>query len=269
MTTAPSAPAPAGAGFARDVATVFEREIRPSLREPLGLILSLGQPLLLLFFFGPLLGGAQGMGAPGGGAESSWQWFVPGVLVMLCLFGPMMSGYNLLTELLTGSMERMLVSPIDRSAMLVGRTLKEFAVLLAQAVLIIALAVPLGFRLHPPGILAGLLLLGVFGIGLGAFSFFLAMKSTPSGELFYGVTQLALFPLMLLSGVLLPMDFGPRWLQVVALANPVSHITDGVRALFSGAYTDPSVLWGFLAAGAIAAAGLLLGNRAIRKGVGV
>src|SRR5690606_13589625 len=70
MTTAPSAPATGGAGFARDVATVFEREIRPSLREPLGLLLSLGQPLLLLFFFGPLLGGAQGVGAPGAGGES-------------------------------------------------------------------------------------------------------------------------------------------------------------------------------------------------------
>ncbi|MDA2803678.1 ABC transporter permease [Nocardiopsis suaedae] len=263
----PPAPVPArspAASFSRDVATVFTREITPSVRDPLGLLFTMAQPLLLLFFFGPLLGG---VGAGGGGG--SWQWFVPGVLVMLTLFGPMMAGYNLLVELLGGAMERMLVSPMNRTAMLIGRTLKEFAVLLVQAVLIVLLAVPMGFELYPLGLLAGLLLLAVFGVGLGSLSFLLAMKSAPSGELFYGVTQLAVFPLMLLSGVLLPMDFGPQWLQTVAMVNPVTHIADAMRALFTGSFTDPSIAWGALSAAAVAAVGLTFGTRAMRKGVGV
>src|SRR5687768_2188792 len=160
--------------FLRDTATVFTREVRPSLREPVGLLFEMGQPLLFLFLFGSLLDGAIG---------SAWQWFVPGILVMMCLSGPMMAGYNLLVELIGGSLERMMVTPLSRTAMLVGRTLKEFAILLAQAVLIIALAVPLGFRLHVAGVLAGLVLLAVFGIGLGALSFALAIASQPGGEL--------------------------------------------------------------------------------------
>ncbi|MGP4021422.1 ABC transporter permease [Saccharopolyspora sp. 5N708] len=247
--------------FFRDTATVFTREITPTLREPVAILFSMAQPVLFLFFFGPLLTGTTGFDA------SPWQWFVPGILVMMCLFGPLMAGYNLLVELGGGSMERMLVTPLNRSAMLVGRTLKEFALLLVQAVLLICLALPLGFRLHPTGVLVGLVLLLVFGVGLGALSFVLAMIAHPGGELFYAVTQLVLFPLLLLSGVLLPMDFGPAWLQVAARFNPVSHIADAERALFSGQLADPSVLAGTIAAAALAAIGLWLGTRAMKRGI--
>ncbi|MFI0465822.1 ABC transporter permease [Saccharopolyspora sp. 5N102] len=247
--------------FFRDTATVFAREFTPALREPMVILFSMAQPVLFLFLFGPLLAGTSGFDA------APWQWFVPGILVMMCLFGPMMAGYNLLVELGGGSLERMLVTPLNRSAMLVGRTLKEFALLLVQAVLLIALSVPLGFQLHPTGVLAGLALLLVFGVGLGALSFVLAIASHPGGELFYAITQLVLFPLLLLSGVLLPMDFGPAWLQVVARLNPVSHIADAERALFSGQLADPSVPYGIIAAGVIAAAGLWLGTRAMKRGI--
>ncbi|GAA0503131.1 transport permease protein [Saccharopolyspora subtropica] len=244
--------------FLRDTATVFVREITPTLRAPAGIAFTMTQPLL--FLFGPLLAGT-------GFPTSPWQWFVPGVLVMMCLFGPMMAGYTLLVELIGGSMERMLVTPINRSAMLVGRTLKEFAMLLVQAVLLVALAVPLGFRPHPVGVLAGLALLLVFGIGLGALSFVLAIASAPGGELFYMVTQLVLFPLLLLSGVLLPMDFGPGWLRAIAAVNPVSHLADAERALFGGNLTDPSVFTGTAVAVALAALGLAWGTRAMKRGV--
>ena len=92
--------------FLRDTATVFTREFRPSLRNPAGLLFEMGQPLLFLFLFGSLLDGAVG---------ASWQWFVPGILVMMCLTGPLSSGYNLLVELIGGSMERLMVTPVDRT----------------------------------------------------------------------------------------------------------------------------------------------------------
>ncbi|WP_219518209.1 ABC transporter permease [Nonomuraea ceibae] len=244
--------------FLRDTATVFRREFAPVLREPVGLLFEMGQPLLFLFLFGSLLDGAVG---------SSWQWFVPGILVMMCLSGPMASGYHLLVELIGGSMERMMVTPLNRTAMLVGRTLKEMAILTAQAVLIIVLALPLGFELHPAGVVAGMALLIVFGIGLGALSFVLALKSAPSGTLFYVVTQALLFPMLLLSGVLLPMDSGPAWLRALGDVNPVTHVVDAQRALFAGDLAHPSVLYGAAAAVVIAAAGLVLGNRAMRRGV--
>ncbi|MBP2321042.1 ABC-2 type transport system permease protein [Kibdelosporangium banguiense] len=245
--------------FFRDTAIVFTREFAPALREPVGLIFAMGQPLLFLFLFGSLLAGTPGMGG--------WQWFVPGILVMMCLFGPMGAGHSLLAELGGGSLERMLVTPLSRTAMLIGRTAKESIVLLAQAVLIIGLAMTLGLRLYPAGVLLALVMLTVFGIGLSALSFVLAIKSQPSGNLFWIVTQTLMFPVILLSGVLLPMDSGPAWLRVAGAVNPVSYIVDAQRALFSGGLADISVLYGTIAALVIAVSGLLLGTRVMRRGI--
>ncbi|NJP98076.1 ABC transporter permease [Nonomuraea sp. FMUSA5-5] len=244
--------------FLRDTTTVFSREIRPSLRNPAGLLFDMGQPLLFLFLFGSLLDGAVG---------SSWQWFVPGILVMMCLTGPMSAGYTLLVELIGGAMERLMVTPLNRTAMLVGKSVKAMLTLLVQAVLIIVLALPLGFELHLAGVLGALAQLVVFSVGLGALSFVLAIRSAPGGTLFYVVSQSIMFPLLLLSGVLLPLETAPGWLRALGQVNPVTYIVDAQRALFAGDLANPSVLYGTAAACAVAAIGLYLGNRAMRRGV--
>src|SRR5690349_23331595 len=102
-------------GFVHDTATVFARESRPLVRDPFSLIFSLVQPLVFLGLFGPLLAGSMG-GQLGGDAL---QWFLPGVLVMIGLFGTSMTGSNLLYEMQTGSYERALVTPLGRSSLLV------------------------------------------------------------------------------------------------------------------------------------------------------
>ncbi|WP_062347586.1 ABC transporter permease [Herbidospora yilanensis] len=247
--------------FLRDTATIFTREFAPVWRDPLSLVFTMAQPLLFLYLFGPLL--EKGTDTPG----PAWQWFVPGILIMMCLSGPLMAGYFLLLDLIGGSMERLLVTPVSRTALLVGRTLKEFVVLLAQAVLIIGLAVPLGLDLHVPGVLTGLTLLVVFGIGLGGLSFLLAIVSAPGGELFYGVTQVVMFPLLLLSGVLLPVENGPGWLQVAAAANPVTYVVEAERALFAGRFLDAPVVWGASAAVVTALLGLHLARRRMARGL--
>ncbi|WP_219471076.1 ABC transporter permease [Nonomuraea rhizosphaerae] len=244
--------------FLRDTATVLSREIMPPLREPVGLLFTMGQPLLFLFLFGALLDGAMG---------ASWQWFVPGILVMMSLTAPMSAGYLLLMELIGGSMERLMVTPMSRTAMLVGRTMKETVILLCQAVLIILLALPLGFRPHPAGVLAGLALLLVLGVGLGALSFVLAIRSAPGGTLFYMVMEVVLFPVLLLSGVLLPVESGPAWLRVAGQLNPITYVVNAERRLFSGDLVHPSVLHGLVASLLLAVLGLWLGTRAMRRGV--
>ncbi|MFC6079807.1 ABC transporter permease [Sphaerisporangium aureirubrum] len=249
----------AGRRFLRDTGTVFSREFMPVLRGPVALVFTMGQPLLFLFLFGSMLAGSQG--------GASWQWFVPGILVMMCLTGPLMSGYSLLMELLGGSLERMLVTPLNRVAMLVGRTLKEFVILLVQAGLIIVLAVPLGFRPSVEGVVVGLGVLVVFGVGLGALSYALAIASYPGGDLFWGVTQMVMFPIVLLSGLLLPVESGPGWLRVAAAANPVRYVADAERALFAGRMADMSVVYGALCAAAVAVVGLVIGTRAMRRGI--
>jgi hypothetical protein len=117
-----------------DAATILVRQVLPTLREPFGLVFGMLQPLVFLVFFGPLLSGVvevPGMGAFDAG--DTWLWFVPAVLLMLALFGTTGTGYMMLTEMQTGSHERLMVTPMNRTAMLAGRVLNDVATLLAQS----------------------------------------------------------------------------------------------------------------------------------------
>jgi ABC-2 type transport system permease protein len=158
-----------------------------------------------------------------------------------------------------------LVTPLSRSALLVGRALKEIVPLVVQAILIILIAIPLGFQLFPLGVVAGLLLLAVFGVGLGALSYSLAIAVKKQEWLFYAVQQTLLFPLLTLSGMLLPMEGGPGWLQALSRANPLTYIVEAERALFAGEFAQPSVLYGTLVAVAAAILGLTVGIRSMRR----
>ena len=245
---------------ARDTWHVLTRELRPVVRDPFSLIFSLVQPLVFLGLFAPLLVGQSG--APIG---ETLQWFVPGVLVMIVLFGTGATGSNLQYEMMTGSHERTLVAPIARSSLLVGRALKEIAPIIVQSLLITTIAWPFGFAVHGLGMVVGLALLAVFGVGLGSLSYTLALATKEREWLFWGVQQTLIFPLMILSGMLLPLDYGPGWMRVAASVNPVNWVVQAERALFAGDYGNPVVLWGWVAALLLAALGLWLGIRAIRR----
>lgn len=246
--------------LARDTRNVLVRELRPVMRDPFTLIFSLLQPLVFLGLFAPLLVGQSG--EPVG---ETLQWFVPGVLVMIVLFGTGATGSNLQYEMMTGSHERTLVAPLSRSALLVGRALKEIAPIAVQALLIVLIAWPFGFTIHAAGLVAGLVLLAVFGVGLGSLSYALALGTKDREWLFWGVQQSLIFPLLILSGMLLPISAAPAWMQAVATVNPVNWIVQAERALLAGTFDTPEVLWGSLSAIAVAAVGLVVGIRAMRR----
>lgn len=249
----------------RDTATVFSREITPELRSPVSIVFAMGQPLLFLVLFGSML---VGTGVhTGAHTDDVWQWFVPGILVMMCLMGPLSAGHSMLGELNGGQMERFLVTPLSRTSIILGRTGKDTVTLFAQAVLITTIAIPLGMRFHLSGVLATMVLLSIMAVGLSALSYALAIASRPRGNLFWLVTQMLIFPIMLLSGILLPVDAGPGWLSTVAAINPITYIVDAARALFTGDFLGASVLHGLIAATAIATLGLILSTRAMNRGV--
>ncbi len=265
MSSTLTAPAPAPLRPARatsaltDVRTVFVRELRPLLHEPFALLFGMIQPLFFLALFAPLLLATDGLGD-----VASLQWFVPGLLVMSTLFATSMTGSNLLQEMQTGAHERMLVTPVRSSALIVGRALKEIVPVVGQAVLLVAVSLPFGLDLHPAGMLLGLVVIGVLGIGIGALSYTLALLVNDQDWVFWTVQQTLIFPLLLLSGMLLPTDDGPGWLRVLAAINPLTYVVDAERALFNGDMTT-AVLWGALAATGTAFVGLAVGVRTIRR----
>ena len=119
--------------------------------------------------------------------------------------------------------------------------------------------------LYPLPALVGLVLLGVFGVGVGALSSALAIAARKTEWIFWAVQQSLLFPLLILSGMMLPLQAGPEWMRIASMVNPLTYVVDAERTLFAGTFVDPSVWWGFVAALVTAAVGLWVGVRSIRK----
>lgn len=243
----------------RDSTLVMARELRPTLRDPFTVVFSLSQPLILLALFGPLLKNIPGM------SGSVWNWFVPGVLVMIAIFGTSMTGSSLMQEMQQGSHERMLVTPLRRAALLIGRAWKEMVPLAAQAVVIIAIALPLGLDLNIFGAVLGIALLGVFGIGLGALSYALALAVKDQDWVFWTVQQTLMFPMLILSGTMLPLDGAPSWMRALVTINPLRHVVDTERALFAGDFGATQLATGGAAAASVALAGLAIGVAQLRR----
>lgn len=246
--------------FISDTVLSFRREIGPTLRSWYYILFGIIQPLLYLALFVPLLNAM-----PMGGEGNALQWFVPGMVVMLVLFTTVSCGWALTEELMSGSFERFLSTPISRPAILVGRALKELAPLLVQALILIAVAAPFGLVLYPLQMLLGLLLLLAFGIGVAALSYALAIVSRNDGSLFYLVSHSVSLPLMLLGGVLLPMQMAPDWLYIASRFNPLTWLVEAERALFMGEVFSLTVLYGALTALAVAVIGIAVGAATIRK----
>ena len=245
--------------FVRDTGIVLARELRPVVRDPFSVVFDLVQPLFFLALFGPLLVGSMGGSSAVGG--DVWQWFVPSILVMTTLFGTSTTGSNLQVDMQTGSHERMLVAPLTRSSLLVGRALKEMVPIVAQSVIVVLVMVPFGFELHPLAAVLGLVLLAVLGVGIGSLSYALALAVRKQEWMFWMVQQTLIFPAMLLSGMLLPLETGPQWMQLVANVNPLKYVVDAERALFAGELGSSVVAWGWVAAFATALVGLGVGIR--------
>lgn len=242
-----------------DIRIVATRELRPLIREPFAMVISMIQPLVFLALFAPLLPDASEFGG------NALQWFVPGIVTMSCLMGVSMTGAGLMEEMFTGSHERLLVSPLSRTSLLVGRTLKDVVPVFAQAAIILAIVTPFAFDLHPLTVLVGMLILAAFCFGIGALSLALALAAKDQQWLFWTVQQTVLFPILLLAGVLLPVDDGPRWLRVLSQINPMTHIVNAERALFAGSFPVDVVLGGAAAAVGVGVVGIWVGLRTMRN----
>jgi ABC-2 type transport system permease protein len=111
----------------------------------------------------------------------------------------------------------------------------------------------------------GLALLAVTAVGLGSLSYALALAVRDQQWAFWAVQQTLLFPLLLLAGVLLPLESGPGWMRAAATVNPLHYLVDAERALFAGDLLTRTVAQGALAAGLTAALGLWVGTRSMTR----
>ena len=248
----------------RDTWLVFQRYFGLYLRNPAWIAIGVLQPVLYLTLFAPLLKSITAVrGFPAGGA---YNVFVPGQLIMLGLFGASGVGFGLIAELRLGVIERFRVTPVSRLALLLGRASRDILNLLIQALILILLSLPFGLSVHPLGVLIMLLLLALVALLFASLAYSCAiwLKSEDS---FAPLMFTATLPLLLLSGVLLPMSLAPAWLRTLALVNPLGYAVDAGRALFLDHVGDVSVVKGLAIMGALALVAVMWAARSVGRAV--
>lgn len=229
----------------RDIRLIFRREVRLSLRNPTWLGIQIMQPLLYLVLFGPLME-RMVENTPGFPPGDVWTIFTPALIVMLALFGSAFVGFALLAEYRTGVVERLRVTPVSRVALLLGKVLNNALQALAQAILLILLAV-VAFGLRAPigGVVLSLVIVLLLSIAMASMSYALAL-TLKSEESFPALLNAVLLPVLLLSGILIPITTGlaPDWLYWISRINPFSHIVEAQRASFRGDFAMDQLFTG-------------------------
>ncbi|WP_282791392.1 ABC transporter permease [Streptomyces sp. CC224B] len=241
-----------------DTALLFRRYARQTLRSRFQMLFGVLMPLLYLLFFGPLL-----TDLPLAADGDSWQVLVPGLLLQLSLFGASFSGFALILENNWGVVERTRVTPASRLALLLGRLLRDAALFVFQAVLLVLAALVMGLRAPLAGILIGFAFVALLTVALAALSYALALKVRTPQEFGPTVNGLAM-PAMLLSGLMLPMSLGPDWLDVLSHLTPFRYLVDAVRDAYVGEYATAHMLYGALVAVGFALAAVAVGTRVVR-----
>ncbi|MBO4206510.1 ABC transporter permease [Micromonospora echinofusca] len=247
---------------ARDTWLIFQRQLQLLLRNPVWVFVGVFQPVMYLLLFAPLLKPA--LNAPS--QAEAYKIFVPGLLVLLAIFGGLFQGFGLIAELRAGVIERSRVTPVSRLALLLGRSLRDVVSLIVQAVIITGLAMLFGLSVFIGDLLLAYLLLALIALMTSAVSYGVALLVKSEDALAPLMNTIAQ-PVLLLSGILLPLTFAPGWLQGIAEWNPFSWAVDGTRALFAGDLGNDRVWQGLLIVSVLTVAAVTWAARAFARSV--
>ena len=247
----------------RDTWLIFRRSLVLTIRQPVWIVFGMMVPVLYLVLFGPLLEGAV---ESSGAGTNAFNWFVPGLIIQIAIFGTAFGGFGLIAEVRNGVVERMRVTPMNRASMLLGRSLRDVVILMVQATIMIVLAIPFGLQIEPQSIVAMLGLLLLIGLSVAPLSYAGALYLKTEDAFAPLVNAIAL-PLLLLSGILLPMALAPDWLQFLSTINPLTHAVDAARALFNGDWGNPDVAIGVGISAIFAVFAVWVGSRSFSRAV--
>src|SRR3954451_14656924 len=222
----PSLAAP-GFGFRHDlraIRVVWQREMIRFGRDRLRIITSLIQPVLFLFVLG------TGLSTIGGGSRAvDFRTFMyPGALSMAVLFTAMFSAASIVWDREFGFLREMLVAPVGRWAIVVGKCFGGATTAALQGVIILALAGLVGVPYSVSLMVTVFFELLLLAFTLTAFGVMTAAR-IQQFQSFMALNQMLLMPLFFLSGALFPLANLPSWLRVLTLVDPLTYAVDPVR----------------------------------------
>jgi len=239
------------------------RRLRVFVQQPGYLLIMLVQPVIWLFLFGNLF--RRVVELPGFGSASYVDYLVPGVVVMSAISSNMWAGMGAMEEIERGTLDRFLVTPVSRGALMNASVVEQAVGTTIQSVIIVLLGWAAGA--HYPGGVAGVAVLVVASVLLGTV--FGAMSNAigmlvRQRETIIGINTFLLLPLTFLSSAFMATALMPGWMQAIARGNPVNWALDAARGALSTQrdWVDVAVSGGALAV--LAAAMVWLSTRTFR-----
>jgi ABC-2 type transport system permease protein len=230
--------------LANDVPYLFVRALKKLVRNPILLFFSLFQPIIFLLLFTQLF--SRFANVPGFPASSYLLFATPGILLQNAFSSALQSGVSIVDDLNSGFLQKMLVTPVSRAAILLGRLGSDAFRVVVQSVIILALAYALGASVVTGigGILLILITIAFFGLAWSGISLAIGL-TTKSAETVFGIGGFLTFPLLFMSTALTPLSFMPDWMQNVSKFNPISYAVDAVRVLTINGFTTSTVASAF------------------------
>jgi ABC-2 type transport system permease protein len=224
----------------RAAGIVWRREWIRFRTDRLRAVTSLIQPILFLFVLGSGLGSLAGRGLPAG---VSFRTFIyPGVVAMGVLFTAIFSAGSIVWDREFGFLREMLVAPVNRGAIVLGKCLGGATVATFQGIIVLALAGLAGVPYNPVLIVTLIGELLLLSFTLTAFGVMMAAR-IKQFQAFMALTQMLVMPLFFLSGALYPLSGLPAWLTVLTRIDPLTYIVDPMRsAVFSHLTISPAAL---------------------------
>lgn len=234
-----------------DTRYIFVRYLKKLIRNPILLFFSLVQPIIFLALFTQLF--ERFANLPGFPAETYLLFATPGILLQNAFGSALQSGNSIVSDMDSGFLQKMLVTPVSRYAILLGRLTSDAFRVLIQSSIIMVLAFFLGATpvTGIPGMLLMLFTIAFFGLAWSGISLTIGLK-TGSSETVFAFGSFLTFPLLFMSTSLTPLEFMPDWIQTVSRVNPISYTVDAVRVLMIDGFVWETILSAYLVIGLIA-----------------
>jgi ABC-2 type transport system permease protein len=254
----------AGASFLEQIGLVTWQNLVTIFRRPEALIPPLAISLFFLVIYNSTLGGAASF-IPDLGANSYLGFILPLSIISASLSGAGIAAQNLVRNIESGYFDKLLLTPIKRSALLTGTILSGAVILGLQASIVLGVAMLMGLRIET-GLLGALAVIGMsvlLGLGFAGFTMSAALGSGNAA-----VTQSAgfiFFPLTFLAPTFVPLELLSGWLRVAAQLNPITYVLEAMRAIINVGWDWPVIGAGVLACVILGLAMYLLTLFALRR----
>jgi ABC-2 type transport system permease protein len=258
----------AGGPLARVVAgtvAMAQAEMRKLRHDHLDIFTRSVQPLLWLFIFGTALQHNRSLTL---GSLDYRAYIAPGVMAQAALFIAIFYGLGVIWERDVGQLQRLLATPLPRTAIVLGKAAGACVRALVQALLLLAVlaAAAIPVRWSVPGVIGTLTLL-MLGTGAFACMSMLLAAAVKERERFMGIGQLIMMPLFFASTALYPLSVMPGWLRVIARVNPLTYEVQGLRRMLVGVGASGELWLDFLVVIGFFALMLLAATRAYPKAI--